>query len=141
MNIPSQEQSRGRDGDFKSHRLGKKREKQQLLTEMRPVECDFSGEGSSEKRKSREDELRDGICVDHKGLMGKESFRFQLQRRSHLSALLWGGLGRCQEGTGSPFGVRATEPAWWKTQTRPFHPPLVPQEETYWHQRAAHTLR
>lgn len=44
----------------------------------------LSGEGSSEKRKSREDELRDVNSVDHKGLLPLL-----------LSALLWGGLGRC----------------------------------------------
>lgn len=48
------------------------------MAEMRRVKCDFSGEGSSEKTKSRENKLRDWISVDHKGLVGKESFGFQL---------------------------------------------------------------
>lgn len=121
-------------------------EKQQLVAEMRPVECDFSGEGSSEKRKSREDELRDGISVDHKGLMGKERFRFQLPLRPSTSEPpVSSALGR----TGTLLGGHRI-PVWSPgPQNRhggnhrrvPFPPLLVPKEGTYWHQQAADTLR
>lgn len=52
INTQSQEQSRGRDGGSKALRLGKKMEKQQLVAEMRPAECDVSvGRGQFRKEK------------------------------------------------------------------------------------------
>lgn len=55
INTRSQEQSRGRDGGSKAHRLGWKMEKQQLVAEMRPAECDVSvRRGQFQKREKVE---------------------------------------------------------------------------------------
>lgn len=69
---------------------------------MRSVEWDFPGEGRSEKRKSREEELRDVNSVEDKGLMGKDSFRLQLPVGLSASEAPTGTL---PGGNGSPFGA------------------------------------
>lgn len=101
--------------------------------------------GQFREEGSREDEPRDVISVDHKGLMGKESFRFQLPLLLSLSetpvSSALGRTGSCQEGTGSPFGVQDHRTGMVDTTDESLFLLLVPREGRYGHQQAADTLR
>lgn len=142
VNIPSQEQSRGWDGDFKSHRL---KRKQQLAAEIRLVMCDFFVERAVQRREKVEKmSWRMRFLWTTKAWWEKKASAPTLAVNVGATHQLCSG-----EDWNCPLSGGHRIPIWSPgPQNRhggnhrrvPF-PPLLPKEGTYGHQRAADTLR